>query len=121
MRTIRARQAARKEKDAKAKQPRNTVAKNAPLWMRVFSTVSMLGILSLAVMGAWLGFNAGGLGAGFAGLVGGGALGWLVSYVIGNMLREMLPLIRVLLVLSIIGATIYVLHLLGVQLGINPQ
>lgn len=121
MRTIKARQAARKEKDAKAKQPRNTVAKNAPLWMRVFSTVSMLGILSLAVMGAWLGFNAGGLGAGFAGLVGGGALGWFVSYVIGNMLREMLPLIRVLVVLGIIGATIYVLHLLGVQLGINPQ
>jgi hypothetical protein len=37
------------------------------------------------------------------------------------MLQEMLPLIRVLLVLGIIGATIYVLHLLGVQLGINPQ
>ncbi|MBN9259759.1 MAG: hypothetical protein BGN89_16590 [Alphaproteobacteria bacterium 64-6] len=119
MRTIKARQAARKE--AKAKQPRNAAAKNTPLWMRVFSTVSMLGILSLAVMGAWFGFYAGGLGAGFAGLIGGGALGWFVSYVIGNMLKEMLPLIRVLLVLAIIGATIYVLHLLGVQLGINPK
>jgi flagellar biogenesis protein FliO len=118
MKTIKARQAA---KETKAKQPRNTASKNAPLWMRVFSTVSMLGILSLAVMGAWFGFNAGGLGAGFAGLIGGGALGWFVSYVIGNMLKEMLPLIRVLLVLGIIGATIYVLHLLGVQLGINPK
>jgi predicted lipid-binding transport protein (Tim44 family) len=121
MRTIKARQAARKEKDAQAKSPRANTPKNAPLWMRVFSTVSMLGILSLAVMGAWFGFHAGGLGAGFAGLIGGGALGWFISFVIGNMLKEMLPLIRVLLVLGIIGATIYVLHLLGVQLGINPQ
>jgi hypothetical protein len=37
------------------------------------------------------------------------------------MLHEAMPLIRVLLVLGIIAATIYVLHLLGVQLGINPQ
>jgi len=121
MRTIKARQTARKEKDAKAKQPRANASKNAPLWMRVFSTVSLLGILSLAIMGAWFGFHTGGLGVAFAGLVGGGALGWFISYVIGNMLKEMLPLIRVLLVLGIIGATIYVLHLLGVQLGINPQ
>jgi hypothetical protein len=121
MRTLKARQTARKEKDAKAKQPRANASKNAPLWMRVFSTVSLLGILSLAVMGAWFGFHTGGLGVAFAGLIGGGALGWFVSYVVGNMLTEMLPLIRVLLVLGIIGATIYVLHLLGVQLGINPQ
>ena len=119
MRTIKARQAARKE--AKAKQPRTPTSKSTPLWMRVFSTVSVLGILSLAVMGAWLGFNTGGLGVAFAGLLGGAALGYFVSYVIGNMLQEMLPLIRVLLVLGIIGATIYVLHLVGVQLGINPQ
>jgi hypothetical protein len=118
MRTMRARQAARKE--AKAKQPPRA-PKMPPLWMRVFSTVSMLGIAALALAGAWFGFQTGGLGVGFAGLIGGGALGWFISYVIGNMLQEMLPLIRVLLVLGIIGATIYVLHLLGVQLGINPQ
>lgn len=117
MRTMRARQAARKE--ARAKQPR--APKMPPLWMRVFSTVSMLGIAALALAGAWFGFQTGGLGVAFAGLLGGGALGWFVSYAIGNMLQEMLPLIRVLLVLAIIGVTIYVLHLLGVQLGINPQ
>jgi hypothetical protein len=114
---MKARQAARRE--AKAKQPR--APKMPPLWMRVFSTVSLLGILSLAAIGAWFGFNTGGLGVAFAGLIGGGALGWFISYVIGNMLQEMLPLIRVLLVLGTIGATIYALHLLGVQLGINPQ
>jgi hypothetical protein len=114
---MKARQAARKE--AKEKQPR--APKMPPLWMRVFSTVSLLGIVGLAAMGAWFGFQTGGLGVGFAGLIGGGALGWFISYVIGNILQEMLPLIRVLLVLGIIGATIYVLHLLGVQLGINPQ
>ena len=32
-----------------------------------------------------------------------------------------MPLIRVLLVLAIIAATVYVLHLLGVSLGINPR
>jgi hypothetical protein len=118
MRTMKARQAARKE--TRAKQPPRA-PKMPPLWMRVFSTVSMLGIAALALAGAWFGFNTGGLGVAFAGLIGGGVLGWFVSYVIGNMLQEMLPLIRVLLVLGIIGATIYVLHLLGVQLGINPQ
>lgn len=111
--------AKRGKEEAKPKQPR--APKMPPLWMRIFSTVSLLGILSLAAIGAWFGFNTGGLGVAFAGLIGGGALGWFISYVIGNMLQEMLPLIRVLLVLGIIGATIYVLHLLGVQLGINPQ
>jgi len=118
MRTMRARRAARKE--TKASQPRNTT-RAAPLWMRVFSTLSMVGIAAAGIAGAWIGFQSGGLGVAFAGLLGGAALGWFVSYVIGNMLTEMLPLIRVLLVLGIIGATIYVLHLLGVQLGINPQ
>ena len=117
MRTIKARQAARKE--AKAKQPRNT-PRNAPLWMRVFSTVSMVGIAAAAAVGAWLGFQSGGLGIAFLGLVLGGALGYFATYVVGNMLQEMLPLIRVLLVLGIIAATVYVLHLLGVSLGINP-
>jgi hypothetical protein len=116
---MRARSAARKE--AKAKQPRSTAPKNTPLWMRVFSTLSMVGIAAAGVAGAWIGFQGGGLGVGFAGLLGGAALGWFISYVVGNLLTEMLPLIRVLLVLGIIGATIYVLHLLGVQLGINPQ
>lgn len=116
MRTIRAKRA---RAEAKAKQARNP-ARPAPLWIRIFSTVSMVGIAAAAVAGAWIGFQTGGLGVAFAGLVGGAALGWFVSYVIGNMLTEMLPLIRVLLVLGIIAATIYVLHLLGVQLGINP-
>lgn len=118
MRTIKARQAARKE--AKAKQPRNT-ARNTPLWMRVFSTVSMVGILTAAAVGAWLGFQSGGLGIAFLGLLLGGALGYFATYVVGNMLKEMMPLIRVLLVLGIIAATVYVLHLLGVSLGINPS
>jgi len=117
MKTMKARQAARKE--AKAKQPRNT-ARNAPLWMRVFSTVSMIGIAAAAAVGAWLGFQTGGLGIGFLGLLLGGGLGYFVTYVIGNMLTEMLPLIRVLLVLGIIAATVYVLHLIGVSFGINP-
>jgi hypothetical protein len=116
---MKARQAARKE--AKAKQPRNAAARMPPLWMRVFSTVSVLGIAAIAVMGAWFGFQTGGLGVAFAGLLGGAALGYFITYVIGNMLQEMLPLIRVLLVLGVIAATIYVLHLLGVQLGINPK
>ena len=118
MKTMKAR------KEAKAKQPpRNVarnVARNAPLWMRVFSTVSMIGIAAAAAMGAWLGFQTGGLGIGFLGMLLGGGLGYFVTYVIGNMLTEMLPLIRVLLVLGIIAATVYVLHLLGVSLGINP-
>ncbi|MFN3743065.1 MAG: hypothetical protein ACK4TL_00020 [Hyphomicrobiaceae bacterium] len=118
MRTLKARQAARKE--AKARPPRDS-ARHVPLWIRVFSTVGMIGIAAAGVAGAWIGFQAGGLGVAFAGLLGGAALGYFVTYVVGNMLREMLPLIRVLLVLGIIGATIYVLHLLGVQLGINPQ
>jgi hypothetical protein len=118
MRTMRARRAARKE--AKTREPRNAT-RAAPLWMRVFSTLSMVGIAAAGIAGAWIGFQGGGLGVAFAGLLGGAALGWFISYVIGNMLTEMLPLIRVLLVLGIIGATIYVLHLLGVQLGINPQ
>jgi hypothetical protein len=118
MRTLRARQAARKE--AKARPPRDAT-RHAPLWMRVFSTVGMIGIAAAALAGAWIGFQTGGLGVAFAGLLGGAALGYFITYVVGNMLREMLPLIRVLLVLGIIGATIYVLHLLGVQLGINPQ
>ena len=117
MRTMKARQAARKE--AKAKQPRNP--RNTPLWMRIFSTVSMLGIAAIAGVGAWYGFQTGGLGAGFAGLLLGGALGYFATYVVGNMLQEMMPLIRVLLVLAIIAATVYVLHLLGVSLGINPK
>jgi hypothetical protein len=118
MRTIKARQAARKE--AKARQPRNS-ARNTPLWMRVFSTVGMIGIGVAAAAGAWLGFQTGGLGVGFAGLLLGGGLGYFATYVIGNMLQEAMPLIRVLLVLAIIAATIYVLHLLGVSLGINPK
>jgi hypothetical protein len=119
MKTMRARRAARKED--KAKQPRTTAPKNTPLWMRVFSTLSMVGIVAAGIAGAWIGFQTGGLGVGFVGMIGGAALGYFISYVIGNMLTEMLPLIRVLLVLGIIGVTIYVLHLLGVQLGINPQ
>ena len=93
----------------------------APLWMRVFSTVSMIGIAVAAGIGAWLGFQSGGLGIGFAGLLLGGALGYFATYVVGNMLHEMMPLIRVLLVLAIIAATVYILHLLGVSLGINPK
>ncbi len=93
----------------------------APLWMRVFSTVSMIGIVAAAAVGAWIGFQSGGLGVGFAGLLLGGALGYFATYVVGNMLQEMMPLIRVLLVLAIIAATVYVLHLLGVSLGINPK
>lgn len=119
MKTIKARQAARKE--AKAKQQPRGATKNAPLWMRVFSTVSMIGIAAAAIAGAWLGFQTGGLGVGFAGLLLGGGLGYFATYVLGNMLHEAMPLIRVLLVLGIIAVTIYVLHLLGVQLGINPQ
>ena len=117
MRTMKARQAARKE--AKAKQPRNP--RNTPLWMRVFSTVSLLGIAAIAGVGAWYGFQSGGLGVGFAGLLLGGALGYFATYVVGNMLQEMMPLIRVLLVIAIIATTAYILHLLGVSLGINPQ
>ena len=117
MRTMKARQAARKE--ARAKQPRNP--RNTPLWMRVFSTVSMLGIAAIAGVGAWYGFQSGGLGVGFAGLLLGGALGYFATYVVGNMLQEMMPLIRVLLVIAIIAATVYILHLLGVSLGINPK
>lgn len=118
MRALRARRAARRE--AKARQPRNPT-RTAPLWMRFFSTVSMIGIAAAAAVGAWIGFQAGGLGVGFVGLLGGAGLGYFITYVIGNLLQEMLPLIRVLLVLGVIAATVYVLHLLGVQLGINPQ
>ncbi len=117
MRTLKARQAARKE--AKAKQPRNP--RNTPRWMRIFSTVSLLGIAAIAGVGAWYGFQTGGLGVGFAGLLLGGALGYFATYVVGNMLQEMMPLIRVLLVLAIIAAIAYILHLLGVSLGINPK
>ncbi len=100
--------------------PARSNKRPTPMWMQVFSTVSMVGIAAAAAAGAWLGFGAGGLGVAFLGLLLGGALGYFTTYVVGNMLQEMLPLIRVLLVLGIIGATVYVLHLLGVSFGINP-
>lgn len=111
----------KRAKAAPAKSSSRSGARNVPLWMRVFTTVSMVGIVAAAAVGAWLGFQSGGLGVGFAGLLLGGALGYFATYVIGNMLHEAMPLIRVLLVLGIIAATIYVLHLLGVSLGINPK
>jgi hypothetical protein len=92
----------------------------APMWMQVFSTISMIGIVAAAVVGAWLGFQSGGLGIAFLGLLLGGALGYFATYVLGNVLHEMMPLIRVLLVLGLIAGTVYVLHLLGVTFGINP-
>lgn len=101
-------------------QPRSA-ARPVPLWIRVFTTVSMVGIVAAAGAGAWIGFQSGGLGVGFAGMLLGGALGYFATYVLGRMLQEMMPLIRVLLVLAIIAATVYVLHLLGVSLGINPK
>lgn len=111
-----------KTKRAKAAAtPARSAKRATPMWMQVFSTVSMVGIVAAAGVGAWLGFQSGGLGVGFAGLLLGGALGYFATYVIGNILHEAMPLIRVLLVLGIIAATIYVLHLLGVSLGINPK
>jgi ABC-type lipoprotein release transport system permease subunit len=101
-------------------QPRSA-ARPVPLWIRVFTTVSMVGIVAAAGAGARIGFQSGGLGVGFAGMLLGGALGYFATYVLGKMLQEMMPLIRVLLVLAIIAATVYVLHLLGVSLGINPK
>lgn len=106
---------------APARSSSRSGARNVPLWMRVFTTISMVGIVAAAGVGAWIGFQSGGLGVAFAGLLLGGALGYFATYVIGNMLHEAMPLIRVLLVLGIIAATIYVLHLLGVSLGINPK
>ena len=101
-------------------QPRSG-ARHVPLWIRIFTTVSMVGIVAAAGAGAWIGFQSGGLGVAFAGLLLGGALGYFATYVLGKMLQEMMPLIRVLLVLAIIAATVYILHLLGVSLGINPK
>jgi predicted lipid-binding transport protein (Tim44 family) len=115
MRTLKARRAARAATKSKS------TPRAAPLWMRVFSTVSMIGIAAAGAVGAWLGFQSGGLGIGFLGMLLGGALGYFATYVVGNMLQEMMPLIRVLLVLAIIAATVYILHLLGVSLGINPK
>jgi hypothetical protein len=106
---------------APAKSTTRTGARAAPLWIRIFTTVSMVGIVAAAGAGAWIGFQSGGLGVAFAGLLLGGALGYFATYVLGKMLQEMMPLIRVLLVLAIIAATVYVLHLLGVSLGINPK
>ena len=88
-------------------------ARPAPLWIRVFSTISMVGIVVRLALARGSAFQSGGLGVGFAGMLLGGALGYFATYVVGSMLHEMMPLIRVLLVLAIIAATVYVLHLLG--------
>lgn len=110
-----------KTKRAKASAaPARSNKRPTPMWMQVFSTISMVGIAAAAGVGAWLGFQSGGLGIAFLGLLLGGALGCFATYVLGNVLHEMMPLIRVLLVLGIIAATVYVLHLLGVTFGINP-
>lgn len=100
--------------------PARTTKRATPMWIQIFSTIGMIGIAAAAIAGAWIGFQTGGLGVGFAGLLLGGGLGYFATYVLGNMLHEAMPLIRVLLVLGVIAATVYVLHLLGVQLGINP-
>jgi hypothetical protein len=111
-----------KTKRAKASAaPARAGKRPTPMWMQVFSTIGMIGIVAAAAVGAWLGFQSGGLGIAFLGMLLGGALGYFATYVLGNVLQEMMPLIRVLLVLGIIAATVYVLHLLGVQLGINPR
>ncbi len=111
-----------KTKRAKASTAPARAGKRAtPMWMHVFSTIGMIGIAAAAAVGAWLGFQSGGLGIAFLGMLLGGSLGYFATYVLGNVLHEMMPLIRVLLVLGIIAATVYVLHLLGVQLGINPR
>ncbi len=68
-------------------QPRSS-ARPVPLWIRVFTTVSMVGIVAAAGAGAWIGFQSGGLGVGFAGMLLGGALGYFATYVLGARPRH---------------------------------
>ena len=102
-----------------AKSGRSRSGERVPLWQHVFATIGMVGIFAASLVGGWLAFQAGGLMSGLAGLVGGAALGWGATYVIGNILEEMVPYIQLLVVLVIVAAAVYVLHLLGVSFGIT--
>lgn len=100
-----------------AKASRNRPDEHAPLWQHVFATVGMIAMLVASLVGGWLAFQAGGLMSGLAGVVGGAALGWGATYVIGNILEEVMPYVVLIVVLVILAAAVYVLHLLGVSFG----
>ena len=90
---------------------------------KVEGAVATVGMIAMAVAGAagaYLGFSAAGLGAGFVGLLAGGAVGFGIVYVLTNLVRQNSKLLTLLLALAIILVVAWGLHRLGAMLGLNP-
>lgn len=85
------------------------------------ATVGLLIMVVGGMAGAYLGYRSGGLGAGFVGLLLGGAVGFGIVYVIANLIRQNSKFFTLVAALLALGLVVWGLHVLGDSLGLNPK